>query len=64
MVAEQETSSINLLYPPASGGNNSGGFLFYVSDKKIVLGRSGGTVALMFIILFKETLYLARLVYD
>lgn len=51
MIPEQETSSIYLLYPPASGSNNSGGFLFNVSDIKIVLGGSGGTVAFMFIIL-------------
>lgn len=43
-----------------SGGNNSGDFLFNISDRKIVLGGSRGIVAFMFIILVKETLYLAK----
>lgn len=60
VVPEQETSSINWLYPPTSGGNNSGNFLFHVSNKMIVLGGSRGIVASMFIILVKETLYLAK----
>lgn len=60
-VPEQEPSSTNVLHTLGTGGNSSGVLLFTVSENKIGPRGLEATMALVFIMLVRETLHPTRL---